>query len=244
MTFESRNTPNGWGCGCRIVAVSRKEAEAQGGKFKAPTRPGDTTGIDEGWDYMPGDSRERPMQEFINKKLINLEAPIGAAMAQSLESALRLERQLAWYEILDQWRAAPFPRKQYFVVGSMSPEVLAALKKHELPSPVTAEIAVQDQLIVGAKQRRHEADQNALTAEEWRQLPELIKSAQVLWDVESKKLVYAMSAGDASKRAVVEFGFEIKKPKKTVNMIVSGFRVPAASIDAAIKGGDYKELLK
>lgn len=225
MTFESRNTPNGWGCGCRIVAVSRKEAEAQGGKFKAPTRPGDTTGIDEGWDYMPGDSRERPMQEFTNKKLINLEAPIGAAMAQSLESA-------------------PFPRKQYFVVGSMSPEVLAALKKHELPSPVTAEIAVQDQLIVGAKQRRHEADQNALTAEEWRQLPELIKSAQVLWDVESKKLVYAMSAGDASKRAVVEFGFEIKKPKKTVNMIVSGFRVPAASIDAAIKGGDYKELLK
>jgi hypothetical protein len=61
--------PNGWGCRCYIIAVSRAEAERRGGKFGPAPGEGQTytdidrktgeatvlpVGIDRGWDYAPG----------------------------------------------------------------------------------------------------------------------------------------------------------------------------------------------
>jgi len=49
--------PNGWGCKCKVVSVSKREMERDGLKVsKAPTPANDTTGIDESFDYNPGQS--------------------------------------------------------------------------------------------------------------------------------------------------------------------------------------------
>lgn len=49
--------PNGWGCKCKVVSVSNREMKRDGLKVsKAPTPANDTTGIDESFDYNPGQS--------------------------------------------------------------------------------------------------------------------------------------------------------------------------------------------
>lgn len=58
--FQTHYPPNGWGCRCYIVAVSKTLAELQGGRLgPAPDdgidpKTGGPMGIDKGWDYMPG----------------------------------------------------------------------------------------------------------------------------------------------------------------------------------------------
>lgn len=58
--FKTHYPPNGWGCQCYVVGVSRKAAERLGGSITdAPddgTEPdGRPKGLDKGWDYMPGE---------------------------------------------------------------------------------------------------------------------------------------------------------------------------------------------
>lgn len=67
--WRTHYTPNGWGCGCYIIAMSKAEAERQGAKFGAAPGEGQTytetdrntgevltlpVGIDRGWNYAPG----------------------------------------------------------------------------------------------------------------------------------------------------------------------------------------------
>lgn len=67
--WQTHYTPNGWGCRCYVIALSKAEAERQGGQFGAAPGEGETytvtdgntgeritlpVGIDRGWDYAPG----------------------------------------------------------------------------------------------------------------------------------------------------------------------------------------------
>lgn len=62
--WKTHYPPNGWGCGCRVVGASSKDAAARlGGNpdYGAPPpgwderdAKGRLPGVDEGWDYMPG----------------------------------------------------------------------------------------------------------------------------------------------------------------------------------------------
>lgn len=49
--------PNGWGCSCYVQTLSQKDLDREGLTVgSAPTKPGDTTGIGEGWDYSVGEA--------------------------------------------------------------------------------------------------------------------------------------------------------------------------------------------
>jgi len=54
--WSSHYPPNGWGCKCRAFALNDGDIRRLGkdGPDQAPVPPGDTTGIDKGWDYAPG----------------------------------------------------------------------------------------------------------------------------------------------------------------------------------------------
>lgn len=61
--------PNGWGCQCYVIAVSKGTAERLGGRIESPPNDGTYTtkdgtvlpvGIDEGWNYAPGDTVSGP----------------------------------------------------------------------------------------------------------------------------------------------------------------------------------------
>ena len=225
--WTTRGPPNGFGCRCIVETLSEREMEklglaetpeeaipfngtVQGVDPKTGeefTRP---EGVDKGWDYQPGANRTTPLYDLIARKLPNLPAPLGAAMMEQLKEALRMERQLAWWNTLDEWLKSGKQASRLAVVGTLEPDVLAWLDSVKDIQPLIAEIAVPDSLILGPKQRRHADAGNAFTREEWRNLPEMITHPeQILFDTRSGKLLYIYPAGRPDKAKIaVELDFQ------------------------------------
>jgi uncharacterized protein with gpF-like domain len=92
--FKTHGPPNGWGCMCRLVAVSERTARALGGRI-TDTPPDDGTepdgrpkGIDKGWDYMPGDTVSADVQRWVGKRAATLPQKIGAVLLSDTNSEL------------------------------------------------------------------------------------------------------------------------------------------------------------
>ena len=85
--FRQHYPPNGWGCQCRVIAVSRAQAERLGARIaeEAPDdgedpKTGLPAGIDKGWDYMPGDRADNSLADLVREKLVRLTPKIRAAL--------------------------------------------------------------------------------------------------------------------------------------------------------------------
>ena len=96
--WQTHFPPNGWGCRCRVTAVSARE-------YKGHPAPDDGTyiykskdgvehvlpkGIDYGWDYAPGASLSTPLQDFAQKKAADLPAKIAQDFSKSVGQAREL----------------------------------------------------------------------------------------------------------------------------------------------------------
>lgn len=248
--WQTHFPPNGWGCHCRVVAVDAKEydaAQAEGRTEPPPgwdaidPKTGGPLGIDKGWDYAPGASADRPLTDFIDKKLIKLDAPVGAAMYEAMAPVLRTERQAAYNTFLDQVLADPIKRGRVAIIGAVDPATVRWLEDSRSIALASAEIAVQDGLIIGKKAVRHQLAGDALSAAEWTGLPDLLAAPeQILFDTRTGKLLYIGETGDDRQaKLALEFNYSLKKGKGPVNMIVSAFKVAAQAIATEIKGGFY-----
>ena len=87
--------PNGWGCQCYVIAVSKGTAERLGGRIEDPPDDGTYTtkdgtelpnGIDQGWNYAPGDTVSQQIQDSILQKLSNLPDAIASGLRNDLGS--------------------------------------------------------------------------------------------------------------------------------------------------------------
>lgn len=240
--------PNGWGCHCYVVAVSAKEyAKAQAEGRAEPPAGWDQIdpktlapiGIDKGWGYAPGANADRPMKDFIDQKLINLSSPVGSAMYQALLPVLRKERDAAFESFVSDVLADPVKRGRSAIVGAIDSETVRWLAEIKGIFPASSEIAVQDGLLVGKKAARHADAGNALTAEEWSRLPELLeRPEQILFDTRTGKLLYIVKSEEPGMgKLAVEFDYVEKKTKGVLNQLVSAFHVAAEAIAGDIKGG-------
>jgi hypothetical protein len=240
--------PNGWGCHCRVVAVSAKEyAKAQAEGRGVPPDGWDSidpktqapVGIDKGWNYAPGANASRPMQDFIDEKLVNLSAPIGAAMYQALLPVLRKERNAAYESFIGTVLADPIKRGRHAIVGALDSATLQWLATHKGIYPASAEIAVLDGLIVGKKAARHTEAGNALSQSEWMRLPELLERPErIVFDTRTGKLIYIVASADPLiGKLAVEFDYKAKKSKGEMNLLVSAFRVLSETIAGDIASG-------
>jgi len=243
--------PNGWGCQCRVTAVDANEFEkAQAAGKTTPDRKwseidpttGAPVGIDHGFDYAPGANVARSLQELIDEKLIRLDAPVGAAMYEAMRPVLQAETATFFRAFIDDVLADPVMRRRVAIVGAMDRETLDWLAEQKNLVPASAEIAVQDRLIIGKKALRHQQAGDALTADEWGMLPAILEQPlQILFDRRSGKLIYVAASGDSREvRLVVEFDYKLKRNKGETNMIVSAFKVPREAIDGEIKGGFFE----
>lgn len=241
--WQTHFPPNGWGCRCKAFAVRAPEAGARteppDGWDELDAKTGAPRGIDRGFDYAPGANAATPLADLIAAKLIRLDAPIGAAMWQALAPAVAMERRAAWWETLDGWLADRYARGREAVIGALTPQTLSALERAGVAAPPTAEIAIRDRLVRGAKQLRHEASQNALTPEEWRALPALLEhAAEVYLDPRNGHLIFAAD-GLGPMKAALEFAAGTGGAR---NQIVAAFRASAADIAGAVKGGRWRAL--
>jgi len=89
--FQTHFTPNGYGCQCYITA-ERKNAEIKqppdDGTYQFTDRYGVThsipKGIDYGFDYTPGASRNQDLRVFVQDKLVRYDPAISRALSRDV----------------------------------------------------------------------------------------------------------------------------------------------------------------
>jgi hypothetical protein len=244
--WDSHYPPNGYGCGCTVTAVvaprSGATTEPPDGWDVPNPKTGTPPGIDTGWDYAPGAAQTTPLADLVEQKLFNLDSHIGAAMWESLAPAIEMEQTLKWTGTIDAWLSDPVTRGRQAIVGALTPRIIDQLTKRSLPIPKTAEIGIEDRLVVGKKQGRHQMAQNALSAVEWRQLPGMLRRAERIYiDTHSRKLVFVGDGATAAEKIVVEFD-PAKLKKAGINKISTAFRVSEDDVNSAVKGGLWEVL--
>ncbi|CAN5884039.1 hypothetical protein BH11PSE12_BH11PSE12_18610 [soil metagenome] len=92
--WQTHYPPNGWGCHCRVTAVSNAQAMkamANGrGPASAPAA-GNIDGIDKGFDYAPGAGVDMPLRQAVQDKLIKYPPAIRKTLAADINRHINAE---------------------------------------------------------------------------------------------------------------------------------------------------------
>ncbi len=87
---------NGWGCQCRVTAVSKadfmKAIAAGKGPANAPTG---TEGIDQGFDYAPGSNTDTSLRQMVQDKLISYPPAITTALSRDVTRYINADQDTA-----------------------------------------------------------------------------------------------------------------------------------------------------
>lgn len=253
--WQTHFPPNGWRCRCSVIQLSERDLRKLGktGPDSAPPSPtrewinprtGDVrqipAGIDPGWDYHPGRDSANNLAKQALVKTGTAPAELGsqawAALAPVLQPAVNQTFGLWVDEVLASGQAAG----RVAEVGVLAAEEIAWLAERG-QAPVNAGILIEDRLLVGRKAERHVDAGNALSADEWKQLPLMLhQPEQVLWDVRNEALLYVFPADDGrSAKLAVVVNYNLKK-KGIVNAARTAFKVESKDIADGIKGGMYE----
>ena len=215
--WKTHFPPNGFGCHCWISAASQADFDAAqaAGKGEPPAGwdvpseiDGLLPGLGRGWDYAPGAGVKTPFLELIDQKLINLDAPIGAAMMDSLAPILTAEHRAAVFrewagEVLASKRSGQASK----IVGSLEESLVAKLAQRGV-SPATAEIAIRDEDVLHA---HRDTKKGALPWEWYLDLPlHLMNRRAVILDTTepaSPALLYVFDLQGATGKVVLKLDY-------------------------------------
>jgi hypothetical protein len=246
-----------WGCKCRAYPMTEGMVSRRGLKEgTAPKVPAYTyqnkrtgeiqqipAGVDPAFHYPPG-GRLDNLPKFVTDKIIAAPAAIGAAYWASTRAELLPGVAKAFSDFTGGVFKDGVARGQWKVAGFMAPADVAYLEKMGRPVPESAEIAVEDRLMVGRKADRHQAKGDALAPEEWAAMPQGLADGleAVLYDTETGNLLYVMPSREDPRKikAVVQPDFVTKKPKTRVNMARSASKIPVGDLKGGVKGGKYQ----
>ncbi|MYD77280.1 MAG: hypothetical protein F4244_11915, partial [Gammaproteobacteria bacterium] len=207
--------PNGWGCGCYVIGVTRGRLERMGrtGPDRAPairTREvlvgkngphprlvSVPEGIDPGWAYAPGQSVVRT---YLDK--LAVQQP-GVAAAQYREAMglerLVAERTRAWHGWLDGDRRS---LDHWFVLGMVESGVQRALGDHGRILETAALTTTRSDILHGGRKTKR-ARGTALSEADLRRLPEIVERPKaVLLDTGKRHdaLIYVFDSEDGGGR--------------------------------------------
>lgn len=245
--WKTHFPPNGWGCHCRVTPVDAQEyAKSQAaGEASAPAGwdvrddKGNLPGIAKGFDYAPGASAKRPLKDFIDEKLIKLEAPIGAAMYEAMRPVLLAEQGAAYRSWLSRIAADDRAKSEMPTIGAIASADLQWLAEQNKTLPQTAEIAISSAVINGPKATRHAAAGDAIPDGVWENLPEMLaEPLAVLYDNAKGTLLYILPEATSKRpQLVVEFDF-MRRQQNEKNLLVSGYRPNLIDLIARKNKGD------
>lgn len=255
--WRTHYPPNGWRCRCSVIQLSERDLRRLGKSApddtpKQPTRAwtnprtGEVRqiplGVDPGWDYHPGRDSAQHLATQALAKTGAAPAELGsqawAALAPVLQPAVDQAFALWVDEVLASGQAAG----RVAEIGVLAEPEMAWLSERG-QAPINAGILIEDRLLVGRKAERHVEAGNALSADEWKQLPTLLQQPeQVLWDVRNEVLLYVFpaDAGRSGKLAVA-VNYNLKK-KGIANVARTAFKVGQNVIDEGLLGGMYKRV--
>ncbi|MBX9868199.1 MAG: phage head morphogenesis protein [Burkholderiaceae bacterium] len=236
--WKTHFPPNGWGCQCRVVPVNKTEfmqAVVNGrGPANAPA-PGDTTGIDDGFDYAPGANADKPLKEFIDKKLINLEAPIGAQMWEKLQPVLKAEQAAVWKNMVERVVKTKQARQETQLAYVVAPATVQDLTASGVQLS-NAAVWLRDDELLHALRDTKEARKATLPLSIWRDLPATLEKATPYLDKVDEALVYAFDLADGVGKVVIRVNYREKgrfdgvRERITSNFITTGTVIDAGDL--------------
>lgn len=244
-----------WGCKCRVIQLSQGMMSRRGLEVsQAPDVPktyytnkrtGEVQAVPKGvhpaFNYPPG-ARLASLPAYITDTIIKAPADLGAAAWNNIPTIVAAGVADRFTEFVDAAFKRGQSNRSFGVAGFMHPDDVRYLTSLDR-TPESAEIAIPDHLMVGAKAARHEKKGDALTQEEWKALPKMIQNPlAVLYQVDQGNLLYVMDSLEDPRvqKIVVQPGFMTKKPKTQVNMARAGFKLSVEDLRAGIKGGSYR----
>lgn len=235
--WDSHSAPNGWLCHCRIGSASARDyraAQAQGkaakpdGWDKVDPKTGEYVGIDKGFGYAPGKNVNKPLSQFIDEKLIKLDAPIGAAMFENLKPYLLKEQYAKYQAMVSEATTAGYQVKN---TGVMAHVLTGATVNHmaELGQPLqTAAIYMVDADLIHALRDVKIVRGAALPIDIWLNLPKYLADADIYYDMQDPALVFAIDAEGVVGKVVVRVNYakkirlEGKRENLKANFVTTG----------------------
>ncbi len=217
--WQTHFPPNGWGCQCRVTAVSKREgaASARAGLGDPPEgwnavdgKSGEPVGIDKGFGYAPGASVNKPMQAFIDAKLLNLDAPIGAAMWEALKPTLMVERTAAWQKLFDATLETMQAGANAVTVHTVAPSIVAVLATEHKVVLENSSVVMRDTELLHALRETKAARGATLPESAWRDLPAELEAAAAYLDTEDGSLIYAFDLGERAGKVVIRVNYNQK----------------------------------
>jgi len=243
--WQTHYTPNGWKCHCWISAASPGEYEAAQAIGKG-TRPpgwdvldpktGAPLGIDRGFDYAPGANARAPLQQFIDQKLIRLNAPIGAALWQSLKPMLEAERLAGLKSMVATTGASLQAKGDAVSVWTLPPDIVEGMSAQGV-MPENAAVWLRDSELLHALRETKSGRGAALPMSTWENLPKHFDDAEVYLDAEDKALLFAFDgSGKGKAKVVVRVNYSDKlrvngqRETVTANFVRTGGMVEAGDL--------------
>lgn len=244
-----------WGCKCNVTQFNRKMLDDRGLDVgESPPVPQYTytnkrtgeiqkipLGVDPAFNYPPG-GRLANLPRFITEKIVQSPADVGASWWQAMQPLQAPGVISVFQEFVMNTFADGTGRGKFAVAGFAHPDDIEFLRRQD-KAPQSAEIAVQDRLMVGRKADRHEQAGDALSEAEWLELPvKLADPKAVLYDNDTGNLLYVMDAAadTRTQKLVVQMDFVPKKPKRKINMARSGFKIKQDDLIGGVNGGRYQ----
>ncbi|MCM8596466.1 hypothetical protein [Accumulibacter sp.] len=149
--------------------------------------------------------------------------------ALSEQSATRFGR---W---VDDVLAAGRGRGLHAIVGAMTQREVSHYTGAAGVAPATAEIAVEDRLLVGRKADRHAREASALTPDERKRLPlALANERRSYFDRLEKKMIYVLPSLDADRpvKIAVQVDVSAGHPKRALNIARAGHKINVQALAA------------
>lgn len=250
--WQTHYPPNGWGCRCRVRALSQRRLDSLGGQVTSSEGRLSTQTVDTGFDkrtgevytsevttYRYGDSVITPDAGWnhnvgrltygtdvaLMQKITAIDSlPLRTQAVQSINnSSLRQQAFAQWVdEVLDKNR----PGHSVQAIGFMD-EAVAAIALEKTGQPPARVLVINEKRLGHAGSGKHEVGGIALDRDQLKALPLLLSQYDaVFWDKKHDNLMYVRFAGDGAQVLVpVNPGYKLKGEPNRLDAVVNAFQV-------------------